>query len=427
MKYRGVLIVFLVLWLWCCMPVMGVTTYLGGSPEMSAVVAGTNEFTAGEDAVIRITVQNRGVESMQFVMKGSIAPDDLPTTAKGVTVGLTAGEAPLIVRSDPQGVGDVKSQGIVTVAIAVKITDEATAGEYQVPLTIGYTYLASSEQAGTDTIQFNYEQRTETIPITIRIKPEVKIEVLEAVPENLNVGSEGYLNLRIKNTGFEDGKKATVKLIRNGASPLIPVDNNVFIGDFPRDGTVTCRYRISVSSDAEEQAYPVDLVVSYDNRDGDEVSSAAETIGIPVGGKITFTAGTVQVTQGSEGVVRVLYTNNGTATAYNAQARLAAVDPFTSSDDTAYLGDIGPGATAVALFQISVDDTAPVKEYKLDTEIRYRDILDNSQVSDSFSVPVEVMQKPASGGPMKVLAGIVIITLTAAGAGYYGLVVRKRK
>jgi len=133
-------------------------------------------------------------------------------------------------------VGDVKSQGIVTVAITTKITDEATAGEYQVPLTIGYTYLASSEQAGTDTIQFNYEQRTETIPITIRIKPEVKTEVLEAVPENLNVGSDGYLNLRIKNTGFEDGKKATVKLIRNGASPLIPVDNSVFIGDFPRNG-----------------------------------------------------------------------------------------------------------------------------------------------------------------------------------------------
>jgi len=50
-----------------------------------------------------------------------------------------------------------------------------------------------------------------------------------------------------------------------------------------------------VSSDAEEQAYPVDLVISYENRDGDEVSSAAETIGIPVGGKIIFTSGTVQV------------------------------------------------------------------------------------------------------------------------------------
>jgi len=84
MKYRGVLIVFLVLWLGGCMPVMGVTTYLGGSPEMSAVVAGTNEFTAGEDAVIRITVQNQGVASMQFVMKGSIARTIFPQLQKGL-------------------------------------------------------------------------------------------------------------------------------------------------------------------------------------------------------------------------------------------------------------------------------------------------------------------------------------------------------
>ena len=174
---------------------------------------------------------------------------------------------------------------MVTVAITTKITADATRGEYQLPLTISYTYLASSEQAGTDNIQFNYQQKTETVPITIKIKPQVKIEVLEAIPENLNVGSEGYLNLKIKNIGFEDGKKASVKIIRNGASPIIPTDNSVFIGDFPRNGTVTCRYRIAVSGDAEKQTYPVDVVVMYENRDGDIVSSAADTLGIPVGRK----------------------------------------------------------------------------------------------------------------------------------------------
>jgi hypothetical protein len=372
-------------------------------------------------------VQNSGVESMQFVLKGTIAGDDLPTTAKGVTVGLSAGDAPVIVKSDPQVVGDIKSQGIVTVAIATKITENATAGEYQLPLTIRYTYLASSEQAGTDNIQFNYQQMTETFPITIKIKPQVKIEVLEAVPENLNVGSEGHLNLKIKNTGFEDGRKASVKIIRNGASPIIPADNSVFIGDFPHDGTVTCIYRISVSSNAAKQTYPVDVVVTYEDRDGDIVSSAAETIGVPVGGKITFTSGTVQVVQGSQGVIEVEYVNSGNTIAYKAQARLSAVEPFKSDDDTAYLGDLKPGDTATARYQISVDDTAAVKEYSLDTEVRYRDALDNSQVSDTFNVPVKVMQKPASNGLIQVLAAIGMIVLIGSGAGYYLLVVRKKK
>jgi len=416
MKYSGALIVFLVLLLGCCIPVAGVTTYLGGSPHMSAALAGTNEFMSGQDAIIRVTVQNSGVESLQFVLKGSIAEDDLPTTAKGVTVGLSAGDAPVIVKSDPQVVGDIKSQGLATVAITTKITADATAGEYQLPLTIRYTYLASSEQAGTDNIQFNYQ-----------IKPQVKIEVLEAVPENLNVGGEGYLNLKIKNTGLEDGKKASVKIIRNGASPLIPTDNSVFIGDFPRDGTVTCRYRISVSSDAEKQTYPVDIVVTYENRDGDVVSSAAETIGVPLGGKITFTSETVQVVQGSQGVIQVTYLNSGTTTAYKAQARLSAVKPFISSDDTAYLGDLKPGETGVARYQFSVDDTAAVKEYSLDTEVRYRDVLDNSQVSDTFNVPVKVLEKPASNGLMQVLAAVGVIALIGCGAGYYLLVVRRKK
>jgi hypothetical protein len=427
MKYYGALIVFLVLWLWCCMPVMGVTTYLGGSPSMSATIAGTNEFMSEQDAILQITVQNRGVESLQFVMQGSIAEDDRSTTAKGVTVSLSSKDAPVIVKSGPQVVGDIPSQGLATVAIAIKITAEATGGDYQLPLTISYTYLASSEQAGTDNIQFNYQQKTETFPVTIKIKPLVKIDVLETVPENLNVGSEGYLNLKIKNAGLEDGKKASVKLIRNGASPLIPTDNSIFIGDFPHDRTVTCRYRVSVSSDAEKQTYPVDVLVTYENSEGDTVSSAAETIGVPVGGKITFTSRTVQVIQGYEGVVQVEYTNSGNDTAYNAQARLSAVKPFTSSDDTAYLGDLKPGETAIARYQIKVDDSADEKKYSLNTEVRYRDVLDNSQISDTFSVPVEVLQKPAGNGLIQVLTAIAIIALIGCGAGYYLLVVRRKK
>ena len=427
MKYSGAPIFFLAVCLLCCMPVTGVTSYLGGSPQMSASIAGTNEFTSGDDAIIHISVLNSGVESLQFVMKGSIATDDLPTTAKGVTVALSPGDTPVIVRGDPQSAGDIKSQGIAIVAIPTKITADATAGEYQLPLTIRYTYLASSYQAGTDTIEFNYQPVSETFPITIKIKPQITIEVLEAVPENLNVGGEGYLNLKIKNIGFEDGRKASVKVIRNGASPIIPSDNSVFIGDFPRNGTVTSRYKISISGDAEAQTYPVDIVVTYENRDGDIVTSAVETIGVPVGGKITFIPGAVQVVQGSEGVIQVTYTNTGSSIAYKSQARLSAVDPFTSTDDTAYLGDLKPGETATARYQIRVGDTAVAKEYNLSTEVRYRDAQDISQVSDTFNVPVKVLHKPVSNGLFPILAAVGILVLIGCSAGYYLLARRKKK
>jgi hypothetical protein len=429
MKYYQIVIIFLALGIWCTLPVMGVTTYLGGSPQMSAAISGTNEFTPGQDVTIKVIVWNSGVNNLKFVTKGTIERDDLPTTAKMVTIGLSAGNAPLIIKNDPQVIGDIKSQGMATVSIATKITSDATYGEYQIPLTLRYTYLASSDQEAADTLRFNYQQVNETIPITIKIKPQVKIEILEAVPENLNVGAEGFLNLTIKNIGLEDGKKASVKILRNGASPIIPTDSSVFIGDFPHNSTVTCRYKVAVSGEAEKQSYPVDVLVMYENREGDVVSSAADTIGIPVGGKIIFTiaSGTVQVAQGSQSVIQVVYQNRGNTIAYHAQARLSAVEPFSSSDDTAYLGDMKPGENATARYQVNVDDAAGVRDYTLDTEIRYRDALDNSQVSDSFNLQVQVQPKPAAGGLIQVVAIIGIIALIGIGAGYYLLVMRKKK
>jgi hypothetical protein len=429
MRYYRLIVVFLVLWLCLSIPVMGVTTYLGGRPQMSALISGVNEFSPGQDANIKVIVQNSGVQNLQFVNGGSISRDDLLTTAKTVSVGLSAGNAPIIVKSDPQIVGDIKSNEIRTVAITTKILPNATEGEYQVPLTIIYMYLAAADQPASDTLQSNYQYMSETIPITIKIKRQVKVDVLEAVPENLNVGSEGFLDLKIRNVGSEDGKKATVKLIRNGASPIIPTDSSVFIGDFPHNGTVTSRYKVTISGDAEKQTYPVDIVVTYENRDGDVVTSDIETIGIPIGGKISFTitSGPVQVVQGSQNVIQVEYQNTGVTTAYNAQARLSVVDPFTSTDDTAFLGDLKPGQTATARYQMSADDTAAVKDYTLDTEIRYRDALDISHGSDIIHVPVQVQPKPASAGIMQALPIIVIIALICIGAGYYILVMKKKK
>jgi hypothetical protein len=396
---------------------------------MSALISGVNEFSQGQDATIKIIVQNSGVQNLQFVNGGSISRDDLLTTAKTVSVGLSAGNAPIIVKSDPQTVGDIKSNEIRTVSITTKILPTANEGEYQIPLTINYTYLAAADQSASDTLQSNYQLASETFPITIKIKPQVKVDVLEAVPENLIVGSEGYIDLKIRNSGSEDGKKATVKMIRNGASPIIPTDSSVFIGDFPHNGTVTSRYKVTISGDAEKQTYPVDVVVTYENRDGDVVTSDIETIGIPVGGKISFaiTSGPVQVVPGSQNMIQVDYQNTGVTTAFNAQARLSVVDPFTSTDDTAYLGDLKPGQTATARYQMSADDTAAVKDYTLDTEVRYRDALDISHGSDIIDVTVQVQPKPASASIMQALPIIVIVTLICIGAGYYFLVMKKKK
>ena len=429
MKYPKIILLFLVLSLITIIPVMGVDTYIGASPHISAAISGVNEFIPGQDVNINVIVRNSGVNDLKFLTIGTIDRDDLPTTAKMVMVGLSAGSAPVVIKSDPKNIGDIKSQGIVTVPIMAKILSNASMGEYQIPLIIRYTYLTSADNDAGEYIQNHYRVVSETIPLTIKIKPQVKIDVLEAVPENLNVGSGGYLNLTIKNIGFEDGKKATVKIIRNGLSPIIPTDSSVFVGDFPRNGTVSCRYKVAVSGDAAKQTYPIDVAVTYENRDGDIVTSAIDTVGIPIGGKLSFlsTSAPARVIPGSDNVITVEYRNNGDTTAYHSQARISAVDPFTSSDDTAYIGDIKPGENVTARYQIHARDDAEIKTYLLDAEIRYRDALDNSQVSDTFKVSVSVEPKPASSGLASMLPALVLILIIGIGAGYYLLVIRKKK
>jgi hypothetical protein len=428
MKYSLCALIILALVMCCSMPVTGVTTYLSEGPRMSAAISGTNEFSPGQDAVISVIVQNRGLNSIKFVMEGTIDREEVPTTAKMVTVGLLPGDAPVIVKTDPQNLGNLTSQKSATVRIAAKITSAATEGEYTLPLTIRYQYLAAATQEQGDVLESDYEWRSETIPLTIKIKPSVKIEVLEAVPENLSVGTGGYLNLTIKNAGFEDGKKATVRLIRNGNSPVIPTDSNVFIGDFLRNATVTCRYKVAISSEAENQTYPVDVVVAYENRDGDTVTSAPDTIGVPVLPKLTFAviSDPVSITAGSEQVITVRYQNTGAQTAYHAQARLSAVDPFTSADNSAYLGDLKPGESATASYRISTESGAQAQEYMLDTEVRFRDAHDNSQISDTFRVAVRLAPSSQPTGAVAVLQ-VIIPAVIAVGAGYYLLVMRKKK
>jgi len=406
---------------------MAGTKYMAGSPQMSAYIAGTNEFSPGQEAKITIVVENTGTNEFKFVQSGIVDREDLPNTAKFVIVGLDAGTAPLVVKSDPQMLGDIKAGSSANAIFTTKINSDAASGSYMLIVPINYTYLYYAEQYGLDTIQYSYKTTDETVEIPIKIKPVLSIDVLSAVPEHLNVGTEGYIDMKIKNTGSENGTKAIVKIVRNGNSPIVPTDSSVYIGDFATGSTTDARYKVSVAADAERQTYPVDVVVVYQNKEGDFISSRSDTVGIPVGGKVDFTviSPPAEMNPGNKKVINVEYKNTGETTVYSAQSRISAVDPFTSNDDVAYLGDIKPGASAIASYEVSVDRTATIKEYGLDSEIRYRDALDNTYISDTMKVKINVVQ---TTGLAAILSNPVYIAIIIAGIiGIVYLILHLRK
>jgi hypothetical protein len=387
------------------------TKYMAGSPELSAYISGSNEVSPGDTVQLKVVIENKGVNEFKFIQSGIIERDDLPNTAKFLTVSLGSGDAPVTIKSDPQMLGDLKGSSIASSVFTTKIHPDAASGMYNLPLILKYSYLAEADQYGTDTIQYYYKEKNETVNLLIKIRPELKISVLSTTAENLNAGTEGYITLEVKNVGHENGKNAILKIVRNDLSPIIPTTGSMYIGDFTVNQVVSSRFKVSVSSDAEAQTYPLDVLVYYENSEGDQITSDVETIGLRVGKKIDFdiTSDPDKVSPGQKKVITVQYTNTGGAPAYNVQARISAVDPFTSNDDTAFLGTLSPGETREAAFEIAVDKSATVKEYALDSEVRYRDALDNSLISDPMKVRVTVVKDTSLLGNPFVLVVIAAV------------------
>jgi hypothetical protein len=401
--------------------------YMAGSPALSVSLAGTNEFSPGKEVQVAIVVENTGLNQYKLVKSGIVDRDDLPNTAKFLTVTLGAGNTSLIIKTDPQMLGDLKASSTVNGKYTVRIPSDIPSGTYTLPVTLNYTYLYTADQYGTDTIMYSYKAVEETFEVPMTIKPDVRVGVVSTDIRDMNAGTEGSIRLEIRNLGHEDARNAIIIITRNDGSPVIPTQGNAYIGNFPAQGTATAVFKASVTDSADPQTYPLDVYVKYENREGDTVTSDIETIGVAVGKKTDFiiVSDSQTIIPGQKKVITVKYKNTGSATAHQAQARVSMVDPFTSNDDSAYLGEIAPGETKEASFLISVDKSATLKKYGIDSEIRYRDAFDNQIISDPIKLSITVGEDTGFvAGVFKNPLLLAVIALVIFGIGY--LIYRKR-
>ena len=420
MEFKNITLILIIAAVLIAAPASAGSKYLSGEPEITIAISGTNEFSPGAEVTIPVIIQNSGLKNVKITDTTVLDRDDNPDTAKMVTVDLLENGAPVTVKSDPQMIGDIEAGESKTVNFIVKIDKYASSGNFDIVASVNYKYLSFAEQIGTDSLRYYYKdvEQDESLPITI--KPKLVIEVTDVSTDSLNVGTEGYITMNVKNVGSETGKNAVIKLVRVDGSPVVPTDASVYESEFEPGEVKEVVFKASVSDDGESKNYPVQVLVEYTDSEGSSVTSDSETVGVDVGGKVDFeiVSGPAVLSPGQKGVIEIKYKNTGETTAYNAQARISAVDPFTSNDDTAYLGDIAPGETVTGKYEVSVDDEATVKIYGVDTEIRYRDALDNSQITDSMKA--EVVIEKRSG--MEILTNPIVLTVVIfiiAGAGYF--------
>ncbi|MDF1532528.1 MAG: hypothetical protein P1P72_09490 [ANME-2 cluster archaeon] len=118
---------------------------------------------------------------------------------------------------------------------------------------------------------------------------------------------------------------------------------------------------------------------------------------------------------GKPGILSLTFRNTGEEMAARATARLRLSDPLSSTDYTAFLGDMEPGNESLARFTIDVDPDATPKSYSVKAEIEYEDGEGETRISDIMYVPARVSQPEETGGifdnPLLLGAGLVIVAV----------------
>lgn len=420
MPFRRFCILFLAVSLMAGGAMAAGSRYLSGTPDIRAAVDGRNEFTPGEEVDLILVLENQGSDAVK-ILQGGGSSDLLPSTALMVSAELRAGDAPLVVRADPQMVGTLQAGEAVRIPFRIKVMNNAPGGEYLVPLGLRYTRITSEEVIGSESVIFRYAEESETLPVPVRIKDVISLDVPVVQALDLAAGGEGYLVLSIQNTGSLAGKKAIARIFRGDQSPVLPVTGSVYLGDFPPGAIHESRFRVMVDDKADEKTYPMVVAVEYEGPSGERLFSRNVTIGVPVAGKTEFSVsdGNYTMYPGTRRTIEVTYENSGAVPVYSAQARIRTDEPFTSRNDRSSLGDLAPGEQAVARVEIGVDKSATVKNYGLDTEIRYRDALNQSRISDPIRITIEVQDRPVI---QRILYNPVLMSIIIAivlGSVYY--------
>jgi hypothetical protein len=130
---------------------------------------------------------------------------------------------------------------------------------------------------------------------------------------------------------------------------------------------------------------------------------------------------------GREGVLYIVYRNVGSIVAEDAVASIGVVDPFSTTDDQAFLGVLYPGDSYKAKYWIEVDSDALPKTYGIETEVRYTDRHGDTRISDMMNAPVKVVEPIPLRERIGLTGYSVVIAVIAIIMGVSGLYIYRKR
>ena len=217
-------------------------------------------------------------------------------------------------------------------------------------------------------------------------------------------------NIKVKS---EPQQAGTLKQGKQSSSPTkftIEINKNTSAGTYPLNLELSYQYQNNVQVGGDDFDSTTGLVTNKEVGIWYENKTQTQTIEVKVKKEPYFEATNVtgDLYPDKSGMLYVTYKNIGEEPAKDATVRVSAADPFSTTDDQAYLGTLNPGESAVAAFKLTVDDTATPKPYSLTSEILYEDADGHDQVSDSVKINTKVQEAEKSLPGYQIVTGITM-------------------
>ncbi|XGI83149.1 COG1361 S-layer family protein [Halorutilales archaeon Cl-col2-1] len=246
--------------------------------------------------------------------------------------------------------------------------------------------------------------------------PEQEFEVVNH-ESDLRVGDEGRVSGEVVNSANSTVSNAVVTL--QTSSPNInPKETEYAVGDLGAGESKGFDFTAEINDEAEAGSRQLSYVVRYRNQNGDVRRSDAVDVKVDIGDeRDEFLVEPLNATVGAGGSesVEMRVTNNGDETLTNINAKLFTNDPLSSSDDEAFISSLESGESETVTFGVSAGGGALPKTYPVSVDFSYDEDGDQ-ELSDTYSVPIDVTQPDESGGLPLVPIAVVVVLVIAGGA-----------
>jgi hypothetical protein len=243
---------------------------------------------------------------------------------------------------------------------------------------------------------------------------------LENPSADLAVGEDGSLEAELVNEG--DAPISDVVLEWTSDHETITVTEREYaVGTLDPGERATATFEVEVSESARSGPRQFSFVADYRNDDGDRRSSDALDVRAEVGPEspvFDLTVENATVTAGSAGELAVTVRNADEEAVSDVSAKLFADAPISTTDDEAYVASLEPGESETLVFGVGAAGSALEKSYPVSLDFRYDEADGDTELSDSYRLPVQIVE-PEDGGGLPLLPIAVLVVLVAVGVGYY--------